>query len=246
MGLSLHTLNKQLTAINAFSRYLDFSSHGALSLPESYKIKQGESRRTVLTEKEIKLLYEATYVTGREGKAATGQRARAILAIYYGSGLRLSEGHALNIDDINLNDRIIHVKSGKGRKERYVPIVSKQAEHLKEYIEDGRYWFMTVHNQNPAYQKPAEKPATDKEALFLSQKGSRLGKNTILQLVNKLTKNARIDKQVSPHVLRHSIATHLLQNGMELEQIKQFLGHASLESTQIYTHLAQELDPSTL
>ena len=152
-----------------------------------------------------------------------------MLSVFYGCGLRRNEGYHLNISDINLDSKILHVKKGKGYKERLVPISKKGAQYLTEYLYDARPMLQSIHKT---------------EAFFISQYGKRLsGQMMGLCLRNLIEKTANPvlqQKEVTLHTLRHSIATHLLGNGMDIEHIKDFLGHSSLESTQIYTHLLKK------
>ncbi|MBL6447629.1 tyrosine-type recombinase/integrase [Fulvivirga sp. 29W222] len=149
-----------------------------------------------------------------------------MLSVYYGCGLRRSEGVALNLSDINLDKNLLHVRKGKNYKERHVPISPASRRHLTQYIYDHRNTLLRY-------------PQTD--ALFLSKRGTRLqGQSMILRLkaLQQQSDSTTLRaKEIGLHTLRHSIATHLLHSGMKLENISLFLGHSSLESTQIYTHL---------
>jgi len=158
---------------------------------------------------------------------AIQSRDRAMLAVFYGCGLRRNEGYHLDISDINFDRQMLHVRKGKGYKERYVPFNKANQKYLQEYIYD--------HRSNLTLDKR-------EEAFFISYKYKRMkGQSLLLRLkvLQSQTNNPElIDKEITLHTLRHSIATHLLQAGMKLENISRFLGHSSLESTQIYTHLA--------
>ncbi|HHN64982.1 MAG TPA: tyrosine recombinase XerC [Nitrospirae bacterium] len=144
-------------------------------------------------------------------------RNRAILELLYGCGLRVSELVTLSLDDINLREALIRVK-GKRRKERIVPMGSKAVEALKEYM--------------------IERSLLKKEstALFLNRSGRPLSDRSIRKIVRKYAIQIGLSN-VSPHTLRHSFATHLLQGGADLRTIQELLGHSSLSSTQVYTHL---------
>jgi site-specific recombinase XerD len=170
-----------------------------------------------------------------------GQRDRAIIALYYGCGLRRSEGVQLNISDIDLQRRLLFVRKAKGNKQRYVPIATKHLQDISDYIKEGREWFLYHHDSNQEYYskhngKPLPKKSeTVGDAFLVTHWGGRF-----LQpewRLKYLQRKAEIEKPVTLHGLRHSIATHLLQSGMEIEEIAKFLGHASLASTQIYTHI---------
>jgi integrase/recombinase XerD len=117
------------------------------------------------------------------------------------------------------------VRKGKNYKERYVPVNEMTLQHIKDYLEHSRP-FLQVKDKIPA--------------LFISDKGYRAEGQSLLNRIRKLIKVARIDKEIGLHTLRHSIATHLLQSGMKLKHIAKFLGHSSLEATQIYTHIIHE------
>jgi integrase/recombinase XerD len=154
-------------------------------------------------------------------------RDRAILAIFYGCGLRRNEGVNVDVGDINFDRALLHVRKGKNYKERFVPMGKSVMKHLQEYIYDHR---------------PELLQGSKTESLFVSLLTRRINGQTIILRIKYLkhqTENAElIEKEIGLHTLRHSIATHLLQSGMKLESIARFLGHSTLESTQIYTHLA--------
>jgi len=156
-------------------------------------------------------------------------RDKAMLSIFYGCGLRRNEGYHLDITDINLDSAVIHVRKGKGYKERLVPVSKGGVQYITQYLYDARP--MLIRDNKV-------------DAFFLSHNGKRLGGQMLmlcLQNLARKTDNAELQqKEIGLHTLRHSIATHLLANGMSLEKIKDFLGHSSLESTQIYTHLINE------
>ncbi len=231
-GLSNGHLNKHIQALRKFTDYL--RKVGRIQLP-ALKLDNEEGNHKVifLTEEEIKQLFEASYQTGGRKPnmpepvlAAILARDRAMLAIYYGCGLRRNEGVHVNVGDINFDRSTLHVRKGKNYKERFVPISKNSLKYLTEYIYDHR----------PQLAKSSI------DALFLSQAGFRVqGQSLIirLKLLQQRTGDLTLlEKEIGLHTLRHSIATHLLAAGMKLESISRFLGHSSLESTQIYTHLA--------
>ena len=156
-------------------------------------------------------------------------RDRAMLAVYYSCGLRRNEGVHLHTDDINLDARIMHVKKGKNYKERFVPFGKATCQHLQYYIYDHRPAFATDKKEGRLFLSVGGRPINGATLLLRLQRLQQLTEDTTLQ-----------QKTAGLHTLRHSIATHLLQAGMSLEKIAQFLGHSSLESTQIYTHLIHE------
>jgi len=219
-GLSDNYITSNLGAIKRFSRYLQETGKPFFEIP--IKTRQDkETTKTILTQTEIKALYKAC------DNDILGIRDRAILSIYYGCGLRRSEGINLDVSDILLKEKRVYVRKGKNYKERYVPMTEAVKEDLENYIYVAREKIRSFKNTKP-------------EALFLSMQVKRLCGNALIKRVQKLAESAGIQKEIGLHTLRHSIATHLLQSGMTLEEVKQFLGHSSLESTQIYTHLANE------
>lgn len=228
-GLSNAYLNKHLQALYKFTDYLRQS--GRLILPTlSIEWEPDDTEEiTTLSPEEIKELYKATYGYNEGTKLEPfNARDRAILTIFYGCGLRRNEGYHLDLSDINFDRRILHVRKGKNYKERFVPFNNTSLKYLEEYIYDWRP--LLVHTKK-------------EEAFFISQKGRRMEGQSMairLRLLQQRTDNITLqEKNVRLHVLRHSIATHLLQNGMSLEKISRFLGHSSLESTQVYTHLIE-------
>jgi site-specific recombinase XerD len=215
--LSKNSLRTHVTLLRKFSRYLRESGLQAFEVTQQikgtlYHIKE------IFTTTEIKALYETTL------SDQLGLRDKAMLAVFYGCGLRRSEGISLDAEDILLDRNLVHVRKGKNYTERYVPFSGAVREDLKNYIE---------------YARPSMIQGTTK-ALFLTLQGNRVHGGTMIKRLHQLQEKAGITKEAGLHSLRHSIATHLLQSGMELEKIKQFLGHTSLESTQIYTHIVHE------
>ena len=162
-----------------------------------------------------------------EQMEALQARDRAMLAIYYGCGLRRNEGVCLNAGDINFDRAMVHVRKGKNYRERFVPISKTSLKYLQDYVYDHR---------------PVLLQGNKSESFFVSQREGRVQGQTLLLRLKYLQHQSEnedlIEKEIGLHTLRHSIATHLLQGGMKLDSIARFLGHSSLESTQIYTHLA--------
>lgn len=236
-GLSNSYLNKHLQALQKFSDYLRQS--GRLQIPkldikteeEDHKIKY------VLTQEEIGQLYKATdqYQQELESKnipylyEALAQRDQAMLTLLYGCGLRRNEAVHLDISDIQADKKYIYVRKGKNYKERIVPINQTGLTYIQNYLYESRPRFLRNEKE---------------EAFFISQRGKRINGQTMLLrlklLIQRVDNTELQSKEIGLHTLRHSIATHLLQNGMKLEAIAKFLGHSSLESTQIYTHLVEQ------
>jgi integrase/recombinase XerD len=236
-GLSNSYLNKHLQALQKFSDYLRQS--GRLQIPKLYIPTEEDTQeiKHVLTQEEIQQLYKATenYEQEKESKnvpflyEALALRDKAMLTIFYGCGLRRTEAVSLDINDMHTDKQYIHVRKGKNYKERIVPINTTGLTHLQNYLYESRPRFLRNEKE---------------EAFFISQRGKRInGQSMLLRvklLVQRVDNTELQQKEIGLHTLRHSIATHLLQNGMKLEAIAKFLGHSSLESTQIYTHLLEK------
>lgn len=234
-GLSNAYLNKHLQALQKFSDYLRQS--GRLLLPKlDIPTEAADGAITdIVTQKEVQQMYEATYIPYEPKKNDKGSvyyealqlRDRAMLAVFYGCGLRRNEVVHLDIADVFFEKSVLHVRQSKGYKERMTPLTKQSVEHLQNYLYDARPYFCKDKN----------------EAFFVNHNGKRLGGQQMLlrlQLLVRLTDNELLQqKDIHLHTLRHSIATHLLQNGMTLERIQEFLGHSSIESTQIYTHFLE-------
>lgn len=226
-ALSASYLNKHQQAIKLFCNYLRQSGRLRLSYPDLNTEKKEDNKIEVLTQGDIKSLLEATELLTSHPKYEVLQaRDKAIIAVLYFCGLRRTEAVSLNFEDINLDTNIVHVKQGKGYKERLVPIHPNNVKYLENYMYDSRIE-LTKNCRQKAFFIGHNKNRLSGQAMLLRLKQIQaISDNQILK-----------SKNITLHTLRHSIATHLLQNGMSLEQISRFLGHSSLESTQIYTHL---------
>jgi integrase/recombinase XerD len=239
-ALSSSSINKIINALNVFIKFIN-STGGFLVESSAERAEDNIGERIILTIAEIKQLYEATFLPHRENSIAMGQRDRAIIAIFYGCGLRRSEGKNLNITDIDLHKRLLFVKKGKGNKQRYVPIAAKHVADIKDYLQEGREWFLYNHNANAEWncdmhgKSLVKKEQANDIAFFVSQNGIRM--QEFYQRLAQMKIRAELEKNITLHGLRHSIATHLLQSGMDIEEIAKFLGHSSLASTQLYTHI---------
>ncbi|MFD0767126.1 tyrosine-type recombinase/integrase [Mucilaginibacter lutimaris] len=217
-AISLNYIRKHLQVIKKFSRYL--SESGQESFTVKLRIKGKASNvKSILTNAEVTQLYDAAK------EDALGMRDKAMLALYYGCGLRKNEGVKVDVRDILIEKDLLYVRKGKGHRERYVPLAASNKADLTHYIQYARPYLVTGKKDN---------------ALLLNINGKRLSGATAYERLQKLRAEARLKKAIGLHTLRHSIASHLLHSGMKLEQIQRFLGHRSLESTQIYTHLKHE------
>ncbi len=164
-----------------------------------------------------------------------GRRDRAILELFYASGLRLSELVAIDLEDIDLHGRVVRAM-GKGRKERLVPFNASAAQAIRSWLEDRRV--LRAARANPAKPKAQiPKPKSQRDPLFVNFRGARLTGRSVQRLVARYVKGCSTRFGISPHALRHSFATHLLQNGADLRVIQELLGHVRLSTTQRYTHV---------
>jgi integrase/recombinase XerD len=233
-GLSNGNLNKHIQAMRRFTEYL--RKVGRLDIPQIQLENEETVRKVIyLTEEEIRLLFKVTYQqpdklpnASERVYEAIQARDRAMLAIFYGCGLRRNEGVQMDVGDINFDRSILHVRKGKNYKERLVPISKANLKYLQEYVYDHRGELLRGRKT---------------EALFIAYNTAKRmqGQSLFIRLKKLQYQTGDIDlieKEIGLHALRHSIATHLLAAGMKLESISRFLGHSSLESTQIYTHLA--------
>jgi integrase/recombinase XerD len=188
----------------------------------NFPYPKGSEERTVLDQDEIKQLYQAT---------ETAQE-RAILSLAYGCGLRVGELVKCNVEDIRLREKILIVPQGKGNKRRVVPLSKGVVNDLADYYYNERDELTKGRDYKP-----------NQNAFMLNSRGGRMQKDTYnkhLKALIERTGNLELkEKQITIHSLRHSIATHLLEQGIAVEQVRMFLGHSQLETTQIYTHISQ-------
>ncbi len=229
-ALSKSYLNKHQQALKKFREYLQ--QHNAktpLRVHLKSEKKPTEERLNILIQEEIKELFEATAFSHKDKRFRL--RDKAILAILYSCGLRRNEAVHLDISDVFFDKQRVYVRQGKNYKERFVPINTYNLRILEDYIFEARPEFFESNLS---------------EALFINKNGTRLQGMSLanrLETIVEVTNNKTIqEKRITLHTLRHSIATHLLQQDVPLESIKTFLGHSSLESTQIYTHLLKTIE----
>ncbi|MDG7041511.1 MAG: tyrosine recombinase [Nitrososphaerota archaeon] len=216
--LSRNSMARKVTTIRLFHRWLVLEKNlDVQSIPRKFGPKLEHRLPNFLTIEEAKVLIESP-----DTSTITGKRDRAILEMLYATGIRLSELEGLNLEDINLEEKEAKV-FGKGSKERVVRFGGKAIEALQAYLTDAR-------------PKLLWKTATP--ALFLNRFGERLVKRRVEHIVEEYTQIAGLQKRVFPHMLRHSFATHMLDGGADLRSIQELLGHVSLSSTEIYTHVS--------
>ena len=222
---------RKLAALRTFARYL--RREGILDADPAALV--GTPRREQrlpahLGEKEMTTLLEMPDVT-----LPLGRRDRAILELFYASGLRLSELVGLDLEDVNLSTRIVRVM-GKGRKERLVPFNRSTEAAVRAWLKDWESFTAGMRNADRRMRgkRPLKKPAMP---LFLNYQGGRLSTRSVDRLVRKYVAQCSTRFGISPHALRHSFATHLLERGADLRAIQELLGHARLSTTQRYTHV---------
>jgi tyrosine recombinase XerC len=213
-NLSTRTVNRRLSSMRSFFKFLTREGYlKANPIASLSSPKQEKHLPVFLTEEEVTRLIEAALP-----KDEQGLRDRAILETFYSTGIRISELAGLGIKDIDFIGGIVKVM-GKGKKERLAPI--------------GEQALLTIRNYLAKRKKQAD-------ALFLNKSSRRISTRGIRNIVKKYIRLASIKQGVSPHTLRHSFATHLLNRGADLRSVQELLGHVNLSSTQIYTHLTTE------
>ncbi|NLV20777.1 MAG: tyrosine recombinase XerC [Syntrophomonadaceae bacterium] len=221
-GLSRSTMARKLASMRSFVKYLcreDILPGNPIANVSTPK--QDRKLPRFLYPTEIDMLLNAPDTT-----RAQGQRDKAILETMYASGMRVSELVAINLADIDWDEELILVR-GKGNKERLSPIGRKAKIALLDYIEHGRAHLLQAGQQTS-------------DAVFLNRFGGRLSTRSIRNIIDKYVEEVAINQKVSPHTLRHSFATHLLNGGADLRSVQELLGHVKLSTTQIYTHLTRE------
>lgn len=231
-GLSNNYINKHIQAIEKLLEYLHHKGLQNIPACGLKHEKLYKKEIVVLTQDEIKELFALCNRESVSDKEAFLQsRDKAMLVICYSCGLRRNETVHVSIDDINFDAGILHVRKGKNYKERMVPFNKLNGAYLQEYIYDHRNMIVKTKTAHRLFIGVYGEPVAG-GALY-----------TRLKLLQQQSENITLQqKDIGLHTLRHSIATHLLQAGMSLEKIAKFLGHATMDSTQIYTHLISKED----
>ncbi|KOR95122.1 site-specific tyrosine recombinase XerD [Geobacillus stearothermophilus] len=220
-GQSARTIARHLASIRSFHQFLLREKIAAQD--PTVHIETPQFERTlpkVLSVEEVEALLAAPQVS-----TPFGLRDKAMLELLYATGMRVSELVQLNLSDVHLTMGFVRCY-GKGRKERIVPIGRMAIEALAHYLERGRPQLVNLRRR-----------AT--EALFLNHYGQRLTRQGFWKILKRLAKEAGIEKELTPHTLRHSFATHLLENGADLRAVQELLGHADISTTQMYTHVTK-------
>jgi integrase/recombinase XerD len=216
------TTARKVAAIKSFFTFL--TQNGVIEEPPTESLgspRVGRALPKYLTEDEVdRLLKEAD-----KAGTAEGQRDANILELLYATGLRVSELVSLNVQDVDFEESYIRCW-GKGSKERIVYAHDRALNGLQDYLSTSR---MSLLGRNK-----------DESALFVNHRGERLTRQWVWNILKTYSKRAGIDQKITPHTLRHSFATHLLQKGASLRHVQELLGHSSISTTQVYTHLTTE------
>jgi tyrosine recombinase XerC len=228
-GISRASAARRLAALRTFAKYL--VREGQLAEDPTQLVGSPRREKTLPHHLDLDQIDQVINTPDLTGPG--GRRDRAILELFYASGLRLSELVGLDIEDVNLSGRVVRVR-GKGGKERLVPFNHSTAEALKAMLQDMR----SVTEAPPRSRRAtATAHSRQRHALFLNQRGGRLTTRSVDRLVRRAARAAAVPGSLSPHALRHTFATHLLQAGADLRAIQELLGHVRLSTTQRYTHL---------
>ena len=211
--ISQSHIHSNLLAIRIFFEYLQRIGKIKRN-PYTLKVKSPiKTTRNILTQEEIKILY----------KTAQNLEETILLHLCYGCGLRRSEAQDLNIKDVNFEQKLLFVRKGKGKKRRVIPLTEKITTDLQDYYKQNQWY----RNEN-------------QESFLINIQGNRITGTSLYETFKKLLQKTKIntsDKNICLHSLRHSIATHLLENEMSIEMVRNFLGHQNLKTTQIYTRV---------
>lgn len=213
---SKRSMARKLSSIRRFFHYCLQKHHRGDNPAQGIQNpKQGLHHPAVLNIDQIMNLLECSVTPDPKGL-----RDVALAELLYSSGLRISEALKLDIHDIDLGQLLVKV-TGKGNKQRVLPITEKGKKRLQRYLD----------------QRQAFQPALKETAFFLGQQGKRLHRRQAYRIIETLAQSAGIQQNISPHTLRHSFATHMLESGADLRSVQELLGHARLSTTQYYTHL---------
>jgi tyrosine recombinase XerC len=219
-GTASASVTRKVSTLRSFYRHL--RNEGVIPDDPMFGVRGPRRERrlpTFLSRDQIE-----TLITAADGPKPNELRDRAILELLYASGLRVSEATGIDVKDVDLDERTV-VVFGKGSRERMVMMGTPAQQAVRAYLSDGRPALATA----PARRAQA--------ALFLNRDGGRLSQRAVQSIVRKYALKAGMDRSVHPHLLRHTFATHLLDNGAELRVVQTLLGHANVNTTQIYTHV---------
>jgi integrase/recombinase XerD len=230
-GKSTKTLARHVASIRAFHQFLlreQAASQDPSVLIETPKLERSIPK--VLSFKEVEKLLDFP-----TGQGHFGLRDKAMLELLYATGIRVSELIQIDVEHVNITMGFVTV-SGNSNKERIIPIGKTAAGALKNYIDKGRTNFISKHGNSSV--NVLQENHSDR-ALFLNHQGKRLTRQGFWKILKKLAQEAGIESELTPNTLRHSFATHLLENGADLKAVQELLGHADISTTQIYTNLTK-------
>jgi len=213
------SINRKISSLRAFYKYL--LRKGMIKHNPAQGVQTPKMEKYMPTFLSVDEAFEVLNAS-KDNNSASGLRDQAMLELFYSSGLRLSELAGLDTDDVNLNAALVKVR-GKGKKERMVPVGGPALEAIKRYLS-------ATENMRKAFSVNLSSGA-----LFLNVRGKRITTRSIARMVDAATVRSGIGRKISPHALRHSFATHLLEAGADLRSIQEMLGHESLSTTQKYT-----------
>lgn len=233
-GESGRSKARRLASIHAFHRFALAQQAVASDVAATVKAPKGAGTLPdVLTVDEVARLLEAVPQPGDTGVAGVEDavlvRDRALLELMYATGARVSEIVGADIDDMDFDEHVIRV-TGKGSKQRLVPVGGYACQALRRYLDEAR----------PVLERRKRSGSAERRALFLNKRGCRLSRQSVWEVVKSAGERAHIAKPLHPHTLRHSFATHLIQGGADVRTVQELLGHASVTTTQIYTHVSPE------
>lgn len=220
------TIARKIASLRTFYKYLyrerKVDSNPAMNLTNP---KRPKSLPKFLTPDEVEQILNNTKI-----ETPAGYRNRTILELLWATGMRISELSGLNFGDLNLEHNEIRV-FGKGSKERIILVTDRAKNFLERYIESARD---LIPKGFPAPDKREDSP------VFINNTGYRLQTRTVRNVINEVVEKINLPKHVTPHMFRHSFATHLIENGADLRVVQELLGHASISNTQIYTHVSTQ------
>jgi integrase/recombinase XerD len=225
MDLSMSTIARNISSIRSFHEFVVVEKLADANPAELVELpKKAKKLPEVLTAIEVEQIIDSVDRT-----LSVGARDAAIVETLYASGMRVSELTDLEVDDLYFEIGFIKV-IGKGNKERLVPMGELAQKAVEHYVENARNDFLNT-----------KKPEKSKNRVFINQRGGPLSRMSIWNIVNKYAEKAGIKKNVYPHIFRHSFATHLLEGGADLRAVQEMLGHSSIITTEIYTHVDRSL-----
>lgn len=217
-GKAASTISRNIASIRSFYQFLLAQNRVEKDPTINLESPRAEKKApSILSLRETEMLLNQP-----EMDSPKGIRDKAMLELLYATGIRVSELISLNVDDVNLD--MGYIRCCNGMKERIIPIGSVAIKVLSSYLENHRNSFIKGH---------------DEPSLFLNCHGKRLTRQGFWKIIKAYTKKAQLEKTITPHTLRHSFATHLIQNGADLKSVQEMLGHSDISTTQIYMHLTK-------